>query len=346
MNAPEDPAQGDPNAPVARALLRSLEQQRPSWDRAREDALWRRTQERMNAEQPQAPLRLQAVLGIAGLATAGALAFALWAPVETPGASGEAAALSTPRVAEARTSASISGGGATLTFDATDRLRLPSGALAERTSGGLIDVVTATADATHLRLQSGRVSNEVPSLRAGQRYEVETATALVSVRGTRFAVAVEAPDHTLVSVEHGKVEVAPKDWRVVTLVVPGEQRALMNCGPSVEAAERSTHPRCIAEAFAARAAASADPVERDTLLLKGALAASTTNAAEAVGWWRRARELSPAGIHAEEVAFRELEALGQAKQWARRAERAQAFVKDFAASPRVSTVRSWVVPPR
>jgi len=346
MNRPEDSAQDDPNAPAARALLRPIARQSPAWDSAREDALWRLTQSRMNAASAMPQRRFQALVGLGGLATAGALMFALWAPTAAPETASEGAARLPPRLAEAQTAASRSPQPTVPAFDAADRLRLPSGALADRTSGALVEVIAATADETRLRLKSGIVTSEVPRLAAGQRYEVETPSALVSVRGTRFAVAVDAPDHTVVSVEHGKVEVAPMDWRVITFVLPGERRALADCGPSVEAAEHSAQPLCIAEAFAARAAASADPVERDTLLLKGALAASRADAAEAVGWWRRARELSPSGVHAEEVAFRELEALGQAKQWAQRAERAQDFLRAFASSPRVSAVRSWVVPPR
>jgi len=346
MNRPDNPEHDDPNARAARALLRRVAQQPDAWESAREDALWRATQARLNASPSATQRRLQALLGIAGLSTAAALALALWVPSASPEADGPSVVGSTPQVADAKSVSSPPPLPSSLTFDSADRLRLPSGALAQRTQGTLVEVVTATANETLLRLSRGRVTSEVARLSTGQRYAVETASARVSVRGTRFAVAVDAPNHTVVEVEHGKVEVAPTDWRVVTFVLPGERRALTDCGGSVDASERSADPRCLAEAFAARAAASTDAVERDTLLLKGALAAAQVNATEAVAWWRHARELSPHGVHAEEVAFRELEALGQARQWTQRAERAQAFLRAFASSPRVSAVRAWVVPPR
>ncbi len=323
---------------VTEALLSPLRRTPPPLTPQRHDAIWRNVRSTMDADDAGRRRHVGWAWATAGLAAAGA---AIWvASIETrptPAdgvtgtvARGTSASPPAPREADSVVSAQ----------------RLPSGAVAEAVLGGRFEVVEGTDSSTRLRVLAGGVRSSVPRLAPGQWYEVETPEAVVAVRGTRFTVSTTAPSTTVVEVEEGKVEVAPRDWRVPSAVLPGERRTLTQCAATIDAAWSSVDGRCFAEARAARAAVAADPVERDSLWLEGGLRVAALDAAEAAAWWRRMREASPAGVHDEEVRFRELEALGASGRLETRGALARAYLEAYSNSPRRVVVSAWVVPPR
>jgi hypothetical protein len=304
----------------------------------RRDALWRKVRTSLDAEDAGRRRRVGWAWFSGGLVAAG---IALWVAVPP---SDTAPTRPDPRLVHESATAVPS------EFAQADPVetvqRLPSGAVAEAVLGGRFEVVEGTDRTTRLRVLAGGVRSTVPRLAPGQRYEVETPEAVVAVRGTRFSVSATAPSTTVVEVEEGAVEVTPRDWRVASMVLPGERRSLTACEETLEAAWSSKDGRCFAEARAARAAIAADPVERDSLWLEGGLRLAALDAAEAVAWWRRVREVSPGGVHDEEVRFRELQALDASGRLEARTTLARAYLEAYPSGPRRATVSAWVVPPR
>lgn len=326
------------NRHAAETLLSPLRSTPAPLTPQRREALWREVRTVMDAEDTGRRRRVGWAWASGGLVAAAA---ALWVVVPTTNTA--PTRQDAPIVAQsvAAAHARFASSPPVLTVQ-----RLPSGAVAEAVVGGRFEVVEGTVETTRLRVLAGGVRSTVPRLEPGQRYEVETPDAVVAVRGTRFTVATTAPSTTVVDVEEGKVEVAPRDWRVASMVLPGERRTLSPCEETLEAAWSSTDGRCFAEARAARAAVAADPVERDSLWLEGGLRLAALDAAEAAAWWRRVREVSPHGVHDEEVRFRELQALDASGRLQARMTLARAYLDAYPSGPRRAAVAAWMVPPR
>jgi len=86
--------------------------------------------------------------------------------------------------------------------------KLACGAVLGGASTAKITVERDTQREATVRLQSGRISLQVPRLGPGGRLSVVTPDAVVRVRGTRFTVS-RADGATTVTVQHGAVEVSP-----------------------------------------------------------------------------------------------------------------------------------------
>ncbi|MBS0506609.1 MAG: FecR domain-containing protein [Proteobacteria bacterium] len=74
-----------------------------------------------------------------------------------------------------------------------------------------------------LELQRGSVETTVPPSSSGtRRFEIRTPKASTSVRGTRFAVALNDDERTLTAVTEGQVAVQPHDSRQGALIAAGQ----------------------------------------------------------------------------------------------------------------------------
>ena len=218
---------------------------------------------------------------------------------------------------------------------------LPSGAQVEVERGQVI-VAFATPDQTRLRLTSGRVKSTVPKLASTQRYEVETALALVSVRGTQFTVETTDDGATLVSVTEGTVVVEvlamTEQWRVAVVLGRGQSRRIDACGPSPEAAIALERPwTCQVEgqaALAARADAAGQSNAALVSRIRQGRLLSEHAPIEAVEHWHTLNASASLSTFAEEVLFREGEALSRLGRKAEARQMGQRFRATFPESAR------------
>lgn len=214
---------------------------------------------------------------------------------------------------------------------------LPSGAWVE--TADAVEVTAATANQTHLRLTTGSLTSRVPHLAPGQRYLVETPTALVEVRGTVFTVAVDAAGATTVTVDEGRVEVTP------TGRAPRDARAgtrLTVEAPTAAGAARAEARGDVAEALDIQAhllfSAPAGLARDNGLLRLGAVYDARLPQAAPAFWDRVAAGDGP---HAEVASFRHADALRRLGQLDAARAAAAAFRARFPQSPRAVETTRW-----
>lgn len=224
-----------------------------------------------------------------------------------------------------------------------DSVILPSGA--EVTVAGEVRVAEASATLTRIILTRGRVTSTVPPLN-GARFVVTTPTADVTVHGTRFEVALRDDAATLVRVTEGRVAVQPRDDRQAVRLGAGESTVVEPTSEAgaARAAERSDHAQAI-DIRRALAERGADELTLRNALLRLGRAADERATDYAPALWGRAVQRFPAGMHADEFAWRAAQALARAGRadaahaaWARFRER-------FPDSPRAAAAPTWL-PPR
>lgn len=308
---------------------------------AREERLFRRLQAEMQAGSARRGRGLVGLVGpstLVGAAAAAALAIGLWqrapesaAPPVTPaGATAEAVAVTQP--APVRPAPTLTDG------------TLPSGAEVQ-VHDGVVQLVTATPDVTYLRVLRGGVTFRVPRLGPGQRHEVETLHALVSVHGTQFTVTRSTEASTRVEVTEGLVSVDPRGWRPPFFLRPGETAEVGVCPETpAEAAASVDDWRCAADGlrFQAEAAGAAgDTLGRDNHRLQAARLLARHAPREAVDLWRLLLADAPDGVHAEEAAFGLASSLARAGDRAGARAAAAAFRVRFPRSPLVTATKQF-----
>lgn len=220
------------------------------------------------------------------------------------------------------------------------RRALPSGSTAIALSGR-VEVLESTHEKTRLKLAAGAaVESIVAPIPAGGYYVVQTPTATVSVRGTRFVTRTEA-GATEVIVTEGKVHVAPTDGRRARLVVAGERlrleplseagaQAAMDAGDALGAAEILVHLSRRSTGLGAR-----------NLHLRAGRSIQTSHPREAAAIWAEAVRVYPTGMHAEEFAFRLGEAWHLSGEPARARTAGAQFRQRFPAASRAQLTTAW-----
>ncbi|MCK6570766.1 FecR family protein [Myxococcota bacterium] len=302
----------------------------------REERLFRRLQAEMQiTPTPGARAGGRPWHLVAGGLAAAALAVGLW-----PASSGTPALPSPPEAGVVVSSPPVAALPAHLTADAP----LPGGADV-RLHQGEVELVVATADATHLRVLRGGVTSRVPRLGVGQRYLVETPQALVSVHGTQFTVTRATEAATRVEVAEGLVSVDPPGWRPPFFLRPGESAEIGACPETpAEAAQIVDDWRCAADGLrfqADAAGAAGDPLSRDNLRIRAARLLARHAPREAVDLWRLLLAEAPEGIHAEEAAYGLAESLSRSGEKAAARAAAADFRARFPRSPLVSATKQF-----
>jgi hypothetical protein len=311
---------GTEEAEARRILAPLREAPAPEWTPARAARVWQGIE---GARRPRPRWPVWALAGAAAAAAAWIFVTTRERPVEAPAAPAPVAAL--PAAGDHLTASHV----------------LPSGAHVD--VAGEVQLAEASPAGTRLVLEAGAVTSEVPPLHAGEHYVVETPQALVSVHGTKFTVSL-TPAGTKVTVEHGVVEVAPRDGSPSVFLHAGESSEVGPTAAATPDAARAAETRGDwAEAvrlWKRIAEAARDPLERQNALVAAGHLLSDHDPAAAADHWRALSAEAPAGVHAEEAGWRTVEALRRAGRTAEAAEAARAFRAAFPHSPYVSALQT------
>jgi ferric-dicitrate binding protein FerR (iron transport regulator) len=122
------------------------------------------------------------------------------------------------------------------------RMRLPSNDVLVATAGARFELKSAEPEKRLVELSGGAMLFEVTPLADGQRFEVRTPHARVSVRGTIFTVQVTR-SHSRVRVYQGRVRV--RTASASRVLFPGESYASDDAAPG-PAAETPLHGEALA----------------------------------------------------------------------------------------------------
>ena len=198
---------------------------------------------------------------------------------------------------------------------------------------------STTAPDEIVRLEHGTITIDVAPMHAGERFRVVVGDAEVEVRGTRFTVSASGDRLVAVTVQHGRVDVRPRDRAVASLVAGQSWRQVAEPPREVPAVAPPPPPppppKQVTRANPARVAPDRPPPARTPIRLPeelayedGWTAMRAGNFARASAAFARVFLIAPDSTLAEDASFWRAVALARGQ---RAGEAATAF-RDFLAT--------------